>query len=65
MDKNVKDYFDKSERLLLAMNALVEEIESEITRLYDIQNENPIYKAQLRLLYHLSSYYDDILNGGK
>ena len=61
MDKNVKDYFDKSERLLLAMNALVEEIESEIVRLYEKQDENPIYKAQLRLLYHLASYYEDIL----
>lgn len=61
MDKNVKDYFDKSERLLLAMNALVEEIENEIVRLYAKQEENPIYKAQLRLLYHLASYYEDIL----
>lgn len=61
MEKRIEEQINATKRFINSAEMLIEEIESEITRLQSMKNRSPQHEAQLRLLYHLSNFYDDTL----
>lgn len=61
MEKRIKEQIDTTKKMIDSAERLIEEIESEIVRLYNVKDKTPQQKAQLTLLYHLANIYDDTL----